>query len=174
MKSMDDREKADFCAQIGPRLVGALSLYCGDRGKAEELAQEALVRLLERWDSLDITSSREAWTYRVAFNLARSSFSRLAIERRARTRLSPPPRLPDDADAIALRTAVRALPPRQRAVIVARFYIGLDISETARALGCQPGTVKAHTFKALRTLRAAGLGNDSDAMPKEETDDCSI
>jgi RNA polymerase sigma factor (sigma-70 family) len=174
MKSMDEVEKADFCAQIGPRLVGALSLYCGDRGVAEDLAQEAFVRLIERWDRLEITSSREAWTYRVAFNLARSSFRRLAIERRARARQPAPPRLPDEAEAVAVRTAVWDLPPRQRAVIVARFYIGLDVTETARALGCRPGTVKAHTFKAIQNLRTAGLGKDSDARPKEETDDCSI
>jgi RNA polymerase sigma factor (sigma-70 family) len=169
-----DGEISEFCARIGPRLVGALSLYCGDRGIAEDLTQEALVRLIERWDRLEITSSREAWTYKVAFNLARSSFRRLAIERSARARLPPPPRLPDEVEALVIRAAVRGLPPRQRAVIVARFYIGLDVAETARALGCRPGTVKAHTFKALKTLRAAQFEDDCDARPKEETDDRAI
>ena len=65
--------------------------------------------------------------------------------------------MPDVTDAIAVRDAVLALPARQRAVIVSRFYLGLDVAETARVLGCRPGTVKAHTFKALGNLRAAGL-----------------
>lgn len=67
------------------------------------------------------------------------------------------PALPDATDAIALRDAVRMLAARQRAVIVARFYLGLDVAETASVLGCREGTVKAHTFKALANLRSAGL-----------------
>ena len=67
------------------------------------------------------------------------------------------PALPDATDAIAVRNAVHTLATRQRAVIVARFYLGLDVAETARVLGCREGTVKAHTFKALANLRAAGL-----------------
>ena len=71
--------------------------------------------------------------------------------------MSPVVHQPDAAEAIAVREAVLALPPRQRAVIVSRFYLGLDVAESARVLRCRPGTVKAHTFKALANLRHAGL-----------------
>ena len=151
-----DRER--FFAQVAPRLVGSLTLYCGDRLLAEELAHEALARAIERWNRVGAMASPEAWTYRTAFNLARSSFRRSAAERRARGRMSVAAEaMPDVTDAIAVRDAVLALPARQRAVIVSRFYLGLDVAETARVLGCRPGTVKAHTFKALGNLRAAGL-----------------
>jgi RNA polymerase sigma-70 factor (ECF subfamily) len=146
-----------FCARVGPRLVGSLTLYCGDRLLAEEIAQEALARAFERWGRVGGMASPEAWTYRTAFNFARSSFRRSAAERRARSRMVVMPALPDATDAIAVRDAVRTLPTRQRAVIVARFYLGLDVAETASVLGCREGTVKAHTFKALANLRAAGL-----------------
>jgi RNA polymerase sigma factor (sigma-70 family) len=161
---MSDREGGfeRFCARVSPRLVGSLTLYCADRFLAEELAQEALVRAFERWARVGAMASPEAWTYRTAFNLARSSFRRSAAERRARSRMMVAPSLPDATDAIAVRAAVRALPARQRAVIVARFYLGLDVIETARVLGCRAGTVKAHTFKALGNLRAVGLVDTSE------------
>jgi RNA polymerase sigma factor (sigma-70 family) len=150
-----DQER--FFRRVAPRLVGSLTLYCGDRLLAEEFAQEALARAIERWSRVGAMASPEAWTYRTAFNLARSSFRRSANERRARDRMSPVEQLPDAAEAIAVREAVLALPPRQRAVIVSRFYLGLDVADTARVLRCRPGTVKAHTFKALANLRTAGL-----------------
>jgi RNA polymerase sigma factor (sigma-70 family) len=156
---MSDREGEceRVCARVSPRLVGSLTLYCGDRRLAEEIAQEALVRAFERWGRVGAMTSPEAWTYRTAFNLARSSFRRSAAERRARSRMVAMPALSDATDAIAVRDAVRKLPTRQRAVIVARFYLGLNVAETANVLGCREGTVKAHTFKALTNLRAAGL-----------------
>jgi DNA-directed RNA polymerase specialized sigma24 family protein len=52
-----------------------------------------------------------------------------------------------------LRAAVAALPPRQRAVLVLRFYCDLNIDQTAHALQCTPGTVKSQTAKALARLR---------------------
>jgi RNA polymerase sigma-70 factor (ECF subfamily) len=158
-----------FCRALGPRLVGSLVLFCGDRAVAEELAQEALVRAFERWARVGAMTSPEAWTYRVAFNLARSTFRRRAVERRAERQLrADPGHSPDfsDADtAVAVRAAVAALAPRQRAAIVARFYAGLTVGETAQALHCAEGTVKALTHQAIRNLRAAGLIDIEEEVP---------
>jgi DNA-directed RNA polymerase specialized sigma24 family protein len=63
-----------------------------------------------------------------------------------------------------VRSAVSALPDRQRAVIVARFYLGYDVAGTAALLDCAPGTVKAATHQALANLRTSGLVDD---IPEE-------
>ncbi len=63
----------------------------------------------------------------------------------------------DPADGVAIRAAVAALPERQRATIVARFYLGLSVAETAEHLGCAEGTVKAATSQALDRLRSHGF-----------------
>jgi RNA polymerase sigma-70 factor (ECF subfamily) len=99
---------AGFCALVRPSLVGALALHCGDRGVAEELAQEALARTWERWTKVRRMPNPFAWTYRVAFNLATSWFRRRAAETRARQRDQPVAQtLPDHAQAIAVRAATR-------------------------------------------------------------------
>jgi DNA-directed RNA polymerase specialized sigma24 family protein len=62
---------------------------------------------------------------------------------------------PDPAAAVAVRAALAALPPRQRAVIVLRFYSDLSVDQTADALNCSAGTVKSQTSRALAALRRA-------------------
>lgn len=153
-------EWTEFFTQVSPRLIGSLVLICGDRGLAEECTQEALARAFERWPHVATMASPEAWVFRTGMNLARSSFRRAAMERRNRHRLVALAPLPDSTTAIVVRDAVGRLPARQRAVIAARFYVGLDVAETARALGCREGTVKAHTFKAMQHLRTEGLIDD--------------
>jgi RNA polymerase sigma-70 factor (ECF subfamily) len=155
----DDAER--FCDEVGPRLVGSLTLYLGDRGVAEEIAQDALVRAWERWDEVRQMEHPEAWVFRVATNLARSWFRRRGAERRARARLEARPPDPgslgDLDDAVLVRRAVSTLPERQRAAVVARFFLGLSVAETADALGMAEGTVKASTHQALANLRRSGL-----------------
>jgi RNA polymerase sigma-70 factor (ECF subfamily) len=156
------RDPAWFCSALSARLVGSLILFCGDRAVAEEVAQEALARALERWDRVSRMDAPEAWVYRTAFNLARTHGRRRALERRAQRRLAavPPPALPDTTTAVAVRDAVRALPARQREAVIARFYAGLSVAEAAVALGCAPGTVKALVHQAVTRLRAGGLVDD--------------
>lgn len=75
-----------FCQREHPRLVGALSLYCGDALLAQELAQEALVRVCQRWEQVHAKGSPQAWAHRVALNLAHSWYRRRSAERRALAR----------------------------------------------------------------------------------------
>ena len=76
-------ELTGFCREAWPRLVGALSLSTGDRHVAEELAQEALVRVCERWNEVQVMESPMGWAHRVGFNLASSHYRRREAERRA-------------------------------------------------------------------------------------------
>lgn len=163
---MPDTGPEDFVRDIRHPLVGSLALYCGDAAVAEELAQEALAKAWQRWDRLD---DPKAWTYRTAFNLATSWGRRRSAERRANRR-SIAGAVPeaDGADAHAVREAVAALPDRQRAVIVCRFFLTLDVRETATVLGCAEGTVKAATHQALASLRRSGLVDEPETV--EEVD----
>lgn len=143
----------NFCALTRPRLVGALALHCGDRGVAEEIAQETLLRTWQRWDEVS-TAAPRAWAYRVAFNLANSWHRRRMVEFRARRRnRSLASAEPDHAQAIAVRAAVAHLPPRRRTALLLRYYLDLSVNETAGVMQCSPGTVKALCAQAAASLQ---------------------
>lgn len=149
---------AAFCRQEHPRLVGALSLYCGDAALAEELAQEALYRVCRDWSRVSLMPAPGAWAHRVAINLANSAYRRRRAERRANRRhhdvsdgrAAGPG---DPASSLAVRQAVAALPPRQRAAVVLRHLAGYSVAETAELLDVTEGAVKQLTHRAAVALR---------------------
>lgn len=146
-------DPAAFCAAQHRRLVGLLSLQVGDRHVAEELAQDVLLKVCEHWPKLQDPT---AWMHRVAINHANSWFRRRGAERRATARhrgqqVEDGP--PDRADAIAVREAVAKLPKRQRSALVYRYFAGFSVAETADAMSCAEGTVKALTHQAIAALR---------------------
>jgi RNA polymerase sigma-70 factor (ECF subfamily) len=153
-------ELDEFCDRVRSKLVGALSLQVGRGGAAEELANDALMRVIERWPEVQAMDNPEGWTFTVAFNLARSRFRRLTAERRAHARL---PRFEehtaaDDRDAaVAVRNALKTLPARQRQAVVCRYYLDMSIDGTAAVMGCAPNTVKVHLRGAMASLRERGL-----------------
>jgi RNA polymerase sigma factor (sigma-70 family) len=148
---------ASVCREQYPRLVGILGLYVGDAHVAEELAQDVLVQLCRQWEQTPLDSP-EAWLYRVAMNRANSFFRRKLAERRARQRLSES-QVAGDAqmgsidEAIAVRHAVSALPPRERTALVLRYYLDLPVREAARVMKCPEGTVKTLCRRAILMLR---------------------
>ncbi len=147
-----------FCEAEWPRLVGALSLYTGDRDLAQELAQEAVARACRHWSRVREMDAPRAWLHQVARNLAHSHFRRGRARARAeRKRGADRTQVDEDADAIAIRAAVAALPTRERDVLVLRFYVDCSVRETARMLDCPEGTVKTLTHRAIGRLRAAGF-----------------
>jgi RNA polymerase sigma factor (sigma-70 family) len=157
----DESEAARVCRDLYPRLVGALGLLCGDGGVAEDLAQEALARLWERWPTTRRPEHPMAWCYQVGANLARSAARRRTIEQRVLRRVEDDSPTADTAESVTavlvVRAAVLQLPIRQRQVIVARHYLGLTVRETALAMRCAPGTVTALTHQAMASLRRSKL-----------------
>jgi RNA polymerase sigma-70 factor (sigma-E family) len=148
----------EFCAREWPRLVGLLGLYTGDRDLAEDLAQETLARLCRDWPKVSQLDAPGSWTYRVAFNLARSHFRRLRVRRRPRPAMWARESDPEDtALRLAVRDAVAQLPERQRATLVLRYFADLSVRDVATVLGCAEGTVKAQTSAAIEALRHAGI-----------------
>jgi len=96
------------------------------------------------------------WTYRVAFNLAKSGFRRRAAERRAHRRAITIDVVDDgETDRLAVRDALGGLPERQRTAVVLRYYGQLSVAETAAAMGCAEGTVRALTSQGVQRLRAS-------------------
>jgi RNA polymerase sigma factor (sigma-70 family) len=133
----------NFAAREYPRLVAALTLLVRDRGVAEELAQDALVR------------TYGPWVHRVAVNGGVSWLRRRSAERRALRRNGPAVAEPwDDAEVLAVRRAVSNLPRRQRQAIVYRYYFGYSTAETAELMGIRPGSLKSAVTRAFATLRA--------------------
>lgn len=146
---------ADFCETNKARLVGVLTLQCGDPNIAEELAQDTLAKVCIKWESVRKMTNPEAWMFRVGINLANSYFRRKVAERKAGERLKAQTAR-DDADisdAIVVRDALRVLPRRQRAVLVLRYFADLPVREVCLALDIPDGTVKTLTQRGLRALR---------------------
>jgi RNA polymerase sigma-70 factor (sigma-E family) len=159
--SAADREEAieELFFALYPRLARTAFALVGDWHVAEQIAQEAFLRLWRRWPWLRDQQAAPAYLHRTVVNLARLSLRRLAVERRALARDAGERAvaLADDggdlAGDLALRRAVEALPYRKRACVVLRYLEGLSEAETASALGISVGTVKSQTHKALRQLR---------------------
>jgi RNA polymerase sigma-70 factor (ECF subfamily) len=159
-----------FCRREHPRLVGALSLYCGSVSLAEELAQEALARVCRDWSRVRRMAHPGAWAQRIAINLANSQFRRWAAERRARQRLEAgalrQDHAPDDASAITIRDAVAALPRRQRTALVLHYFCDLPFAEVARLMESPEPTVKSLARRAVQRLQAeAGITDALEAAP---------
>jgi RNA polymerase sigma factor (sigma-70 family) len=147
----------EFCSDQWSRLVGALDLYCGDLSTAEELAQEALLRAGIHWNRVRYFAAPGGWAYHVAVNLARSRFRRHRVELRAQRRLESDAAATnsnlDIAEALAVREALRSLPPRQREVVVLRYYLGYPVADAANALGISDDALRALAHRAITRLR---------------------
>ena len=146
-----------FCRREYPRLVGTLSLYCGDRHLAEELAQEALARACGRWTQVSQMHAPGAWVHRVAINAANSYWRRLRAGHRAQARLESGAALqhedPDSASDLALRHAVAGLPERQRTALVLRYFAEMSVPETASVMDVSEQAVRNLTHRAVAHLR---------------------
>ena len=144
-----------FMAAALPSLLRFGYVLTGDPHRGEELVQSALVTTYRRWRHLR-HEEPHAYVRRAIVNAHTSLWRRHRREAPLPDGFDPPARADgvtryDDVDQV-LR-ALRVLPPRQRAVIVLRYYDDLSEAEIARTLGCSPGTVKSQASRALRTLR---------------------
>jgi RNA polymerase sigma-70 factor (sigma-E family) len=138
-------------------MVRLAYVVTGDASVAEDLAQEAFVRVAGRFTHLRNRDAFGAYLRRALLNLCKNYFRRRDTERRflsAQTEPGPthPQEAADTTDAV--RSALMSLPVRQRAALALRYFEDLTIEETARALGCRPGTVKSLTSRGLDALRA--------------------
>ena len=127
-------------------------LVLGDAALAEELVMDAFAQALSKWRRVEAADAPVAYVRRMVVNLCVSRVRRFAVERRLRTRLVEPPTEAEDAADADLLSAVAALPPRQRACVVLRYFDDLAEADIAAALGCSVGTVKSQLAKARASL----------------------
>ena len=165
MTSRYDGQFADYITARLPALRRLAFLLCQDWHQADDLAQAAAIKAYTHWARAARADNTDAYInailVREFLHERRSGWVR-------RVSLTEPPESAasqaDHDGSLDLRSAVSVLPPRQRAVLVLRFYCDLNTFQTAQALGCTPGTVKSQTSKALDSLRRA-MGGAADAGP---------
>jgi RNA polymerase sigma factor (sigma-70 family) len=137
-------------------LFRALWLVTRNRHEAEEIMQDAFLKLLERWPAVQDAENPEGYLYRTAMNVFRSRLRRATVALRKAVHQLPP----DDqlAEIEARETVVRALaplPPRQRAAVVLMDVLGLTSEQAGEALGIRPVTVRVLAARGRATLREA-------------------
>ncbi len=144
-----------FMAAALPGLLRFGFVLTGDQHRGEELAQAALVTTYRRWKKLR-HDEPHAYVRRAMVNAHTSVWRKHRREAPLPPGFDPVARgaSPGDYDDVDLVIrALRALPSRQRAVMVLRYYDDLSEADIARTLGCSPGTVKSPASRALKTLR---------------------
>jgi RNA polymerase sigma-70 factor (sigma-E family) len=164
----DERAFRDFVAARSPALMGlAYLLTGGDQHAAEDLVQSSLAKVVTRWRRIE---DPEAYVKRTMYH-QRISTWRLAW-RRHETSMAEPPDTVAAADGtgavdlrLALRQALARLTPRQRTVLVLRYFEDLPEDRIARLMGCSVGTVRSTSHRALARLRT--LSTELTHAPEE-------
>jgi RNA polymerase sigma-70 factor (sigma-E family) len=149
-----DAEFTEFVHASWPSLYRTAYLMLGDRDLAEDLVQTALANTYASWGKMRDLGAARAYVRKTMVNTATSWFRKKDWRSEVPTELVDDRGYDDDPSVRpTLMQALARLPPRQRAVIVLRFYDDLSVADTARALDCAEGTVKSQTSDALVTLR---------------------
>jgi len=148
----------EYAASGWPSLYRYAYLLTGNHADAEDLAQQTLLKAYRAWSRVESAESPLAYLRRTLTNTYLSQ--RRPRKRRLEVLTDAPPE-PGSApgggieDRLTLWPHVKSLPPRQRAVVVLRYYEQLTEQEIAEVLGCSRGTVKSTAHHALNALRAA-------------------
>ena len=149
-----DDEFADYMSARLASLRRLALLLCQDWHRADDLVQATMTKLYLHWARAVAADSTDAY---VRAMLVREFVRERRTNWARRVSLTEPPEAaapPADREGfLDLQAAVSALPARQRAVLVLRFYCDLNVEQSAQLLGCTQGTVKSQTSKALTTLR---------------------
>ena len=152
---------AEFYEETASEIYTFGRLLAGMEG--EDLAAEAYARALARWNEVSGYDRPDAWIRRVMVNLLITRRRKERIHnlflQRARSEIAPPSDEDQSETKLLIRTALDKLSPRQRAVIILRYFDDLSLEDTARALRCSVSTASTHLSRARSALRSL-LGDD--------------
>ncbi|OLF05105.1 RNA polymerase subunit sigma-24 [Actinophytocola xinjiangensis] len=163
MKRSEEESYRDYVVARTDVMRRTAYLLCRDWHTADDLVAITMVKLYRHWSRIGTESSLDAYTRRT---LLRTWLDEKRRPWRRHEELAET--LPDTPDPVEFAVVSRAqlldllssLPPRRRAAVVLRGYLGLSLEETAEILGCSVGTVKSQTARGLDTLRAMAAGTD--------------
>ena len=152
-----DEEYAQFVGSRLPALRRAAYLLCGDWTRGDDIVQRALTDVYVRWRRIRQVDNLDAYVRAVLVHRfideQRRGWARVHLTDRLPDRGGDDVRLDSVVDGMDVRSALAELAPRQRAVLVLRFFCDLSVEPTADALRCSPGTVKSQTSVALAAMR---------------------
>lgn len=165
MNGQDREQFREFMVTRWPGLVRLGYVLTGDRWLAEDLAQTALAGACRAWWRVKRADDPDAYVRRILINASNRQFRRRRPVEEARP--VPEGSLADPAAEADQRSdmmaALRELAPRQRAVIVLRYWADLNDAQVAALLGCSEGTVRSQAWRALAKLRVSTALVDGDA-----------
>jgi RNA polymerase sigma-70 factor (sigma-E family) len=157
VSARQDAEFREFMHARWPAMVRLAYGLTGDQGHAEDVAQAAFARAYASWPRVRRSGDPDAYVRQIVINENRNRFrKRRVAERLTETALIDVPwtdATRESDERSALIAALQRLGPRQRAVIVLRYWLDLTEQETAAALNCSVGTVKSQASRGLATLR---------------------
>jgi RNA polymerase sigma-70 factor (sigma-E family) len=170
-----DQRRADFerfVAGSADTLLRTAYLIVGDLDEAEDLVQEALFAVAKRWPRVRRMEHPVAYARRIVVNRALSGAGPRVRRSRELAAEAPPDRPLQTSESSAfdgrdeLMSALAALPPRQRAVLVLRYFLDLPEAEVADVLKCSLGTVKSTASRGLARLeQALRTSNQTRSIP---------
>jgi RNA polymerase sigma-70 factor (sigma-E family) len=164
-----DADFTEYTVARWAQLVRTAYMLTGDFHEAEDLVQTTLIKLHGQWRRVRADTA-DHYVRRALVNNNRSRHRKRRVVHLLTPFLPDVPQTPpDSADTGALFDALGALPPRQRAVVVLRYWEDLSEDEVARVLGCTVGTVKSTASRALAKLRAHPALADRVLTPSGDT-----
>ncbi len=142
-------------------LVNLAWRFCRDRGRAEEMAQEAFLRAFRNLAQWRADAAFSTWLFALAANLYRTELRRIPATMLSLDEIAEPAEDRDPAIALyadrqqeSIRGAVLALPPKYRDAVILFYFHDQDVPSAARTLGVPEGTVKARLFRGRDLLRS--------------------
>ena len=158
MTTAEDDAYTEYVTAKMQWVRGVAYLLCQDWHRADELGQITITKLYVHWGRIAKVANLDGYVRAILVNTflaeQRSPRWKRVVPHRSEPTAATTAESQQDVESVLdLRSALKTLPPRQRAAVVMRYYSELSVQETAEALGCSPGTVKSQTARALASLR---------------------